>query len=151
MKIQYEAIIQKDRDGNGTFCEIPFDVFKTFGKKRVKIKAIIDTVVYRGLLTPMGGEYGLFMNKEIREKIGKNIGDMVQISIEEDTEPRIVDVPADLLEAMQAADVKDFFDSLSFTHQKEYAVWITEAKKAEIRQNRILKAIEMMKNKVKGR
>ena len=151
MKIEYDAIIQKDEGHAGSYCEIPFNVFETFGKKRVKIRAMIDAVEYRGLLTPMGGKYGLFMNKEVRDKVGKTYGDTVHISIEEDTEPRVVEIPQDLLEAMLAADVKPFFDSLSFTHQKEYVQWILDAKKEETRQNRLLKAIEMMQNKVKTR
>lgn len=151
MKIEYNTIIQKDEQHDGSYCEIPFDVFETFGKKRVKIKALIDAVEYRGLLTPMNGKYGLFMNKEVREKVGKTFGDMVYISIEEDSEPRVVEVPEDLLEAMLIADVKPFFDSLSYTNQKEYAQWILDAKKEETRQNRIVKAIEMMQNKVKTR
>ncbi len=151
MKIEYDAIIQKDEDHAGSYCEIPFNVFETFGKKRVKIRAMIDAVEYRGLLTPMGGKYGLFMNKEVRDKVGKTYGNTVHISIEEDTEPRVVEIPQDLLEAMLAADVKPFFDSLSFTNQKEYVQWILDAKKEETRQNRLLKAIEMMQNKVKTR
>lgn len=151
MKIEYDAIIQRDEEHNGSYCEIPFDVLETFGKKRVKIRAIIDAVEYRGLLTPMGGKYGLFMNKEVRDKVGKTYGDTVHISMEEDTEPRVVEIPQDLLEAMLAVDVKPFFDSLSFTHQKEYVQWIFDAKKEETRQNRLLKAIEMMQNKIKTR
>lgn len=151
MKIEFDAIIQKDEVHAGSFCEIPFDVYETFGKKRLKIKAMIDDVEYRGLLTPMGGKYGVFMNKTIREKVGKTYGEFVHISIEEDTEPRVVEIPEDLLEAMLAADVKPFFDSLSFTHQKEYAQWILDAKKEETRQNRLNKAIEMMQKKIKTR
>ncbi|GAB2625410.1 hypothetical protein GCM10027035_21330 [Emticicia sediminis] len=151
MKIEFDSIIQKDEEHNGSYCDIPFNVLETFGKKRLKIKAIIDTVEYRGLLTPMGGKYGLFMNKEVRDKVGKTYGESVHVSIEEDTEPRVVEIPKDLLEAMLAADVKPFFDSLSFTHQKEYAQWILDAKKEETRQNRLVKAIGMMQNKIKAR
>lgn len=151
MRIEYDAIIQKDEEHNGSYCEIPFNVFETFGKKRLKIKALIDAVEYRGLLTPMGGKYGVFMNKEIRDKVGKTYGDLVHISIEEDTEPRVVEIPDDLLQLMLENAVKPFFDSLSFTHQKEYVQWILDAKREETRQNRLVKAIEMMKNKVKTR
>lgn len=151
MKIEFDAIIQKDEKHTGSFCEIPFDVYETFEKKRLKIKAMIDEVEYRGLLTPMGGKYGVFMNKTIRDKVGKTYGEFVHISIEKDIEPRVVDVPKDLLEAMLAADVKLFFDGLSFTHQKEYAQWILDAKKEETRQNRLIKAIEMMQKKIKTR
>jgi hypothetical protein len=42
MKIEYDAIIHKDEEHNGSYCDIPFNVLETFGKKRVKIKALID-------------------------------------------------------------------------------------------------------------
>ncbi|WP_394993172.1 YdeI/OmpD-associated family protein [Emticicia sp.] len=151
MKIEYEAIILKNEEHSAVYCEIPFNVFENFGKKRLKIRATFDEVEYRGLLTPMGGEYGLFMNKAIREKVGKTFGEIVHISIEEDTEPRTVEIPDDLLLAMLESDVKPFFDSLSFTHQKEYLQWILDAKKEKTRQNRLIKAIEMMQNKIKTR
>ena len=63
----------------------------------------LNTVGY--LHQSMGGKYGLFMNKEVRDKVGKTYGETVHISIEEDTEPRVVEIPQDLLEAMLAADV----------------------------------------------
>ncbi len=151
MKIEFDAIILKDEEHSGSYCEIHFDVFETFGKKRLKIKAMIDAVEYRGLLTPMGGKYGVFMNKAIREQVGKTFGDAVHILIEEDLEPRVVEIPEDLLHAMLENDVKPFFDSLSFTHQKEYAQWILDAKREETRQNRLVKAIEMMQKKIKTR
>jgi uncharacterized protein YdeI (YjbR/CyaY-like superfamily) len=60
-------------------------------------------------------------------------------------------VPDDLRDAMAIGEVESFFDNLSFTHQKEYVQWILDAKKEETRKNRIEKAIEMMKNKIKSR
>jgi len=151
MKIEYDAILIKDNSNNGYYCEVPFDVEKTFGKKRVKIKALIDNVEYMGLLTPMCGIYRVMMNKTIRDKVGKTIGDTVHIFVEEDKAERVVNVPDDLMAAMEVVGVKSFFSGLSFTHQKEYVQWILDAKKEETRRSRIKKAIEMMKNKVKGK
>ena len=50
---------------------------------------------------------------------------------------------------MEQEKLLPFFESLSFTHRKEYCRWITEAKKEETRQNRLTKAIEMLRNGVK--
>ena len=36
------------------------------------------------------------------------------------------------------------FSGLAFTHRKEYATWIAEAKRDETRQRRVVKAIEML-------
>ena len=120
MAIEFDGILIKDADNEGYYCVVPFDVEKTFGKKRVKMRAMINGVEYRGLLTPMCGIYRVMMNKGVRDKVGKKVGDSVHISIEEDTEPRGVTVPEDMATAMQTGEVQQFFDSLAYSHKKEY-------------------------------
>jgi hypothetical protein len=135
--------------GGGAFVEVPFDVETAFGSKKPKIKAMIEGVPYRGLLTRMGTDcHILGIRKEIREQIGKTFGDEVTVTVESDTEPRLVEVPAELTEALKMEkEARAFFEKLSYTHQREYVTWINEAKKEETRQNRIAKTIEMLKEK----
>jgi hypothetical protein len=143
----------KNAGGGGAFVEVPFDVEAAFGSKRPKIKAMIEGVPYRGILTRMGGDHHLLIIlKEIREKIGKTFGDEVTITVEPDTEPRVIEVPAELKKAFKSdKEAKAFFDKLSYTHQREYVTWINEAKREETRQNRIVKAIGMLKKGQKAR
>lgn len=150
--IEFWAVIE-DAGGGGTFVSVPFDVEATFGKKRVKVKATIDGVLYRGSLVRMGKPcHILGVLKEIRDKIGKGPGDQVHVDVEEDAEPRLVEVPEDLRQALNAEpDASRLFDGLSYTHQKEYVNWVTEAKRPETRQNRILKVIDMLKRGTKAR
>ena len=133
--------------GGGGFVEVPFDVEKVFGSKRPKIKALIEGVPYRGTLVRMGGEHHmLIVLKGIREQVGKTFGDEVRIVVEADTEPRRVEIPADLMKEMKKnKDAKAFFDKLAFTHQREYVRWIEEAKREETRAARVIKTIEMLK------
>ena len=149
--IEFDTVIKREGDNDISYADIPFDVEKEFGKKRVKIRALMDSVEYRGLLTPYDGRYFLLIRKDIRAEIGKTFGDIIHVSIEEDTVPRVVEVPPFLVDKMAMAGVKDFFDSLSFTHQKEYVRWIEEAKRDETRQIRLEKMMEMLKNKIKSR
>jgi len=37
------------------------------------------------------------------------------------------------------------FEQMAFTHRKEYARWIAEAKRDETRQRRVAQAVEMIK------
>jgi len=150
--MEFDAVIE-DAGGGGTFVPVPFDVEATFGKKRVKVKATIDGVPYRGSLVRMGKPcHMLGVLKEIRAKIGKGPGDQVHVVVEEDTEPRLVEVPADLRQALDAdPEAGRLFDGLSYTHQKEYAGWVTEAKRPETRENRILKVVDMLKRGIKAR
>ena len=151
-KHSFTAVIQ-NAGGGGAFVEIPFDVEQAFGSKRPKVKAMIEGVPYRGILTRMGTEHHLLIIlKEIREQIGKTFGDEIKITIESDTEPRVVEVPAELKKAFKTEkEAKTFFDKLSYTHQREYVMWINEAKREETRQNRIVKTIEMLKKGQKAR
>lgn len=151
-KQTFTAVIQNAGSG-GAFVEVPFDAETAFGSKRPKVKALIEGIPYRGILTRMGTEcHILGIRKEIREQAGKTFGDEVTITVEPDTEPREVEIPADLLKELKKdKEAKAFFDKLSYTHQKEYVTWITEAKKEETRQNRIAKTIEMLKKRKKQR
>lgn len=132
--------------------EVPFDVEKEFGSKRPKVKAMIEGAPYRGILTRMGTDYHmLIVLKGIREQIGKTFGDEVTITVEPDTEPRVIEVPAELGKAFKTEkEAKAFFEKLSYTHRREYVMWINEAKREETRQNRIAKTIEMLKNEKKS-
>jgi predicted RNA-binding protein (virulence factor B family) len=144
-KYQFRALIESG-DGGGAFVIVPFDVEKTFGKKRVKIKAIIDSEPYRGTLVRMGTPHHmLLVLKEIREKIGKSVGDEVAVELEEDLEERLVEVPADLQEALEAQPAAHaYFNRLSYSHQREYVQWITQAKREQTREDRINRMIEML-------
>ena len=141
----FRAVIE-DAGGGGAFVTVPFDVEQVFGKKRVKVRATIDGVPYRGSLVRMGGPcHILGVLKEIRQKIGKGPGDEVQITIEEDTEPRVVEVPGDLKEALESSpEAWAFFQQLSYTHQRETVKWIDEAKREGTRRDRIARALEML-------
>ena len=148
----FTAVIQ-NAGGGGAFVEVPFDVEAEFGSKKPKVKALIEGVPYRGLLTRMGTDcHILGIRKEIRDQVGKTFGDNVTITVEPDTEPRVIEVPKDLLiELKKDKEAKVLFDKLSYTHQKEYVNWITEAKKEETRQTRAMKTIEMLKQGKKAR
>lgn len=150
-KNTFTATIQ-NASGGGAFVEVPFDVEKAFGSKKPKVKAMIGGVPYRGLLVRMGTEnHLLIILKEIREKIGKTFGDEVKITVELDTEPRVIKIPKDLAKELKKdKEARAFFDKLSYTHRREYVMWINEAKREETRQNRIVKTIEMLKKGKRG-
>jgi hypothetical protein len=150
-KQTFTAVIQ-NAGGGGAFVEVPFDVEAAFGAKKPRVRATIEGVPYRGLLTRMGGEnHILIILKGIREQIGKTFGDEITVTIEPDTEPRVIEIPKDLAkEFKKEKEARAFFDKLSYTHRKEYVTWINGAKKEETRRNRITKAIEMLNQGKRG-
>ncbi|MFZ6647222.1 YdeI/OmpD-associated family protein [Undibacterium sp. TJN25] len=139
-------IEQNENDGGGAFVTVPFDVEQVFGGKRVKIKATINGIAYRGTLIRMGGDcHRLLVLKEIREKLGKQPGDEVDIVLQKDLEERTVEVPEDLQALLRANPAAEaYFEQLAYTYRKEYARWIEDAKREATRQQRLLKAIDML-------
>lgn len=153
MKIyQFDAVIQKHPDRDAAFIEFPYDVEQEFGTKgQVKVLATFDGYEYRGSLAKMGHPvHRLGLTREVRNAIGKSSVDTVHVTLKKDEAPRIVEVPDDFGKLLdQNSEIKAFFEGLSYTHRKEYIRWIVEAKKQETRENRLQKAIEMLREKVK--
>lgn len=142
---RFIAELENSKDGMDTaFVRIPFDVEKIYGTKgQVKVKVTFDGHPYRGVMANMGqGCHVIGVRKDIRKAIGKMIGDKVDVTVAKDTEERIVEMPADFQAALEKSKkAKDFYDTLSFTNRKEYAVWISSAKKSETREKRLAESI----------
>ena len=148
--IQFQAEILQHEDMDAGFVAIPDDIAAQLGAKhRTKVKAKFDGVEYRGSLARMKSECLLLgVRKEIRNQIGKQFGEIIEVQIELDTEQRIVEIPDDVLAVfITFPKAKEKFDKLSYTHQKEFINSINEAKKPETRIKRIQKMIEMLDKK----
>ncbi|MCL1797685.1 MAG: YdeI/OmpD-associated family protein [Eggerthellaceae bacterium] len=143
--ITFTAMIEKAPKVDGAYVEVPFDPQKVFGVKRVKVKATFDGVAYRGSITPMGGRPLIGITKAIRNEIGKQAGDSVEVTIEQDTEERVIELAKDAETALIDANLLEAWKKQSYSHQREHMMWINEAKKPETRQRRIVKMIELLK------
>lgn len=135
----------------GTFVLFPYDMEKEFGTKgKVPVKATFDGIPYTGSLTKYGyPQHTLHVPKAIRDQAGKGPGDTLDVVLWKDEAERTLEVPPALAQLMKKKGLLPFFDSLSYTHRKEYCCWISEAKKEETRAKRLAKAVEMMRAKVK--
>ena len=140
----FTAVIRAGR-GGGAFIEVPFDVKATFGSARPKVKVTFDGEPYRGTIAPMDGASLVGIRKEIRSRIGKEIGDQVRVTIEPDVEPRLVEVPDDVGKALRDANLETAFEKLSYTHRKEHINAIEEAKQPATRARRIAKLIDALR------
>lgn len=115
------------------------------GAKRFPVQATVAGYSWRGSVARMKGEFLLGLNREVREAAGVEAGDEVAVDLALDTEERTVEVPAALASALDGdAAAKRIFDGLAYTHRKEFARWVAEAKKEETRERRVAKALEML-------
>lgn len=87
---EFQSVIEPVPDKGGAYIRFPYDIRKEFGKGRVKVQATFDGCPYSGSLVNMGVKnedssvcYILGIRKDIREKIGKQPGDTVTVTIKE--------------------------------------------------------------------
>jgi hypothetical protein len=135
------------------YISIPFDVQKVYGTSgQVKVKATFDGHPYRGVLANMGtGCHIIGVRKEIRTTIGKSVGDTVNVTIEQDLDERVVEIPKELLTLLSKnKKAQGFFNSLSYTNRKEYAQWIATAKKPETRARRLDQSLDKLNARKKN-
>jgi hypothetical protein len=115
------------------------------GRKAFPVRATINSYTWAGRVSRMGGEFLLGLRREVRSAAGVEAGDEVTVHLALDDAPREVEVPPALSAALDAdPGARSMFDTLAFTHRKEFARWIAEAKKDDTRERRVAQALEML-------
>jgi hypothetical protein len=116
------------------------------GAQRFPVVATVNGYGWRTSVARMRGEFLLGLNRAVRREAGVETGDTVDVELELDTAPREVELPEALSNALaQDSEARAAFDRLSYTHRKEYARWIDEAKRDETRERRVIQALEMLR------
>ncbi|HWF24447.1 MAG TPA: YdeI/OmpD-associated family protein [Solirubrobacteraceae bacterium] len=116
------------------------------GAKRFPVVATINGQTWRTTVTRMRGEFLLGLSRAVREAAGVEAGDIVDVELMLDTAPREIEVPPALADALSGdREASAAFANLAFSHRKEYARWIEEAKRDETRDRRIAQALEMLR------
>lgn len=135
----FKATLELLRSGLGwVIARVPFDVAKTWGTRRPKVKGEINGFPFRTTLFPASaGGHFVLVNKRMQRESGTVLGSMAQFRLELDTEVRTVAVPAELKRAM-AGDraLERWYDALNYSTRKYIADWITDVKSADARERR---------------
>jgi hypothetical protein len=112
------------------------------GGRRPKVVVTVGPHTWRSSIANMGGEFWLGVSKENREAAGVAAGETLDLEVELDTAARTVDVPDDLAaELDRDPAARTAWAGWSFTRQKEAARQLTEARKPETRERRLLKVL----------
>jgi bifunctional DNA-binding transcriptional regulator/antitoxin component of YhaV-PrlF toxin-antitoxin module len=144
--VSFVARLERMSNG-GSFVLFPYDVEELFGVKgRVPVKVTYDGIPYRGSMVRMrSAGHLLLILKEIRQALGKAKGDKIRVTVELDEGPRVIVLAPDVEKAYKKKGVLEVYRALAYTHQREYALWIDDAKQAMTRRKRIDKSIADMK------
>ena len=143
---EFKALLYKSRKG-GYWVDIPYDGKKEFGTRgTVRVFAWFDGVEHRTSLAPKGdGMHWLHVRKEIRDAIGKDDGDTIQVKIKLDTKSRNPEMPESLQWLLDnEPEIKTVFDNQSPSTKKYLIESVLLAKTEETKVKNIHKVFEFL-------
>ncbi len=126
---------------------IPPEIVEGLGAgRKPAVTVTINGYTYRSTVATMGGAYMIGVSNDHRTKAGLAAGDEVDVELELDTAPRVLEVPADFATALAGDPVaKAFFDGLSYSNRSRHVLSINDAKTPETRQRRIEKSVAQLR------
>jgi hypothetical protein len=143
----------RDAGGGGTAFDVPARAVTALGeRKRPPVAVTIRDHTFRTTVAVYGGEPMIGVSKRHRAAAGVEVGDTFDVVMALDEGPRVVEVPADLAEALAGnAGARAAFDRMSYTHRREYVEWIADAKRPATRARRVAETVERVRAGTGGR
>lgn len=88
---QFNSLIYSSEVGRGgAYIIFPYDIHEEFGQGRVKVKVDFEGISYDGSIVNMGVKdndgnicYIIGIKKEIRNRLNKEIGDTIEVKVQE--------------------------------------------------------------------
>jgi hypothetical protein len=123
------------------------DQVASFGAgKTFPVEVTIGERTARLRLARMGGQNMIGFNKAVRAEMLVEIDQEVDAVIRVDAAERTVDEPAELTAALDAEPaLRAAFDALAYSHRKEHARSVADAKQEATRDRRIAKVVEALR------
>ena len=130
---------------NTAGIEVPEEIIEKLGSsKRPLVRVTINKYTYRSAVAVMASKYMISFSSEHRKAAGVQGGDETDVTLELDLEPRTVEIPKDLKDALIKANALDAFEKSAPSMKKEYVRQVDEAKAQETRERRIAKIVEKL-------
>jgi hypothetical protein len=135
------TILQEGKSAMG--FEVPAEVVEALGAgKRPPVRVTINGYTYRNTVAVLQGRYMIGVSADNRRPARVSGGEEVDIGLELDTAPRVIEVPDDLAVALAASPAAQAtFDKLSYSNKSWHTLQIAGAKSPETRARRIEKSV----------
>ena len=131
--------------------ELPIDVRALYGEARPAVKMTVFGETFRTRVAVYGGKSVLGLWKHLCEAQGLRGGETIAVTLEPDRAPRTVEPPRELAAAWKRhPDARAGWEAMSFTHQREWAEAIRDAKKPETRERRVSQALAALVAKARS-
>jgi Domain of unknown function (DUF1905)/Bacteriocin-protection, YdeI or OmpD-Associated len=150
-KLRFRVKIEGKEAGVVSAITPPIEVPETFGTGgRVPVRGTINGFPFRSSLMPMGGCHMMPVNRKLCEGAGVMPGEVVDVVMERDREERTVEAPPELAsELKKSKKALERWAKLAYTHKKEMANCIRDAKQEETKKRRLEKVMEVLKTGTK--
>ena len=137
---RFQASLERgDRRLGWTIARIPFDVAKVWGSRgRLRVRGSINGFAFRTSLFPTrAGGHFLLVNKKMQKGGKASLGAAARFEMEPDTEPRVAELPDELLRVFEEDhDLRAWYSKLSNYMRYEIGRWIKDPKSPETRARR---------------
>lgn len=137
--------------GNNLGIEVPENVIEKLGAgKRPPVTVEIRNYKYKSTVGIMAGKFLIPISNEHRKSVQVNGGEIVEINISLDTEPRTTELPKVLKDKLKInKPAQAFFETLAPSNQKKIVALIETAKTEETLNKRLEKIISELTQKIK--
>ena len=122
---------------------VPPEVVESLGGgKKPAVTVTVGGHTYRTTIGNMGGQHLIPVSAENRTAAGVAAGDRVEVDVELDDAPRVVEVPTDLAAALDAEPAaRARFDALSYSGRRRHVLAVEGAKAEATRRRRVASVV----------
>jgi hypothetical protein len=140
-KMKFRSEVEPPQPMHG--LEVPAEVIEALGEgERPPVVIRVNGHSWRSRIAKMRGRYLIGFSKANRAAAGVDTGEEVEVEVELDTEPRVIEEPEELKAALDADPAaRAAWDALAPSHRRRHVHSIESAKKAETRAKRIEKTL----------
>lgn len=146
MKATFTTTVIQAEGKNATGLPVPADALALLGShKRPAVTVSLNGYTYPSTVAAYGEVFMLPLSAEHRAAAGVQANDEVEVTIELDTAPRTVTVPADLAAALaERPGATAAFAALAASRRKEHVRQVESAKAQATRERRIASIVAQL-------
>jgi uncharacterized protein YdeI (YjbR/CyaY-like superfamily) len=150
----FKTILEKvDSTPPWVIARLPFDPKKAWPEWSCRrVRGTLNGFEFTtSLLSTKGQGYWFVVFKKMLAGAGAKAGEKVEIRIEPDPEAQVYKEPKELTAMLrQDKDLRRWYDSMTPSTRRWFAMWIDQAKRAETRTERAERVAEMIMQVIEG-
>ncbi len=142
MAVTFRTALAQNPGSSATGIVVPHDVMAQLGPgKRYPVVVAIGDYSYRNTVSWYKGAFMISVSADNRAGAGIAGGDEIDVTLELDDAPRVLELPGELVALLTSAGVLDGFTALSFSKQRGFVEPWTAAKSQATKDKNLAKMI----------